>query len=139
VQIAERTRTVVALIGDGGMGAQLAAVPMAVEQGLPVIFLVMNNRAHGTIADLQASNFGRSYGCEFLDPDGNPYSPDFAAYGRACGADGYTIERPADLLTAVRTAIQRRRPAVLDVPMVNEPVPTPGHWNIKDIYQGVFE
>ena len=32
-----------------------------------------------------------------------------------------------------------RRPAVLDVQMVNEPVPTPGHWNIKDIYQGVFE
>jgi len=28
---------------------------------------------------------------------------------------------------------------VLDVPMVNEPVPTPGHWNIRDIYQGVFE
>ena len=53
------------------MGAQLPAIPMAVEQGLPVIFLVMNNRAHGTIADLQASNFGRSYGCEFTDPDGN--------------------------------------------------------------------
>jgi acetolactate synthase-1/2/3 large subunit len=28
---------------------------------------------------------------------------------------------------------------VLDVPMVNEPVPTPGHWNIKDIYRGVFD
>ena len=40
---------------------------------------------------------------------------------------------------ALRTAILRRRPAVLDVPMVNEPVPTPGHWNIKDIYQGVFD
>jgi acetolactate synthase-1/2/3 large subunit len=23
--------------------------------------------------------------------------------------------------------------------MVNEPVPTPGHWNITDIYQGVFD
>jgi acetolactate synthase-1/2/3 large subunit len=23
--------------------------------------------------------------------------------------------------------------------MVNEPVPTPGHWNIRDIYRGVFE
>ena len=80
-------------VGDGGMSAQLPAVPMAVEQGLPVIFLVMNNRAHGTIADLQAANFGRSYGCEFRDPDGRPYSPDFAAFGRACGADGYHIER----------------------------------------------
>jgi acetolactate synthase-1/2/3 large subunit len=28
---------------------------------------------------------------------------------------------------------------VIDVPMINEPVPTPGHWNIKDIYHGIFE
>jgi acetolactate synthase I/II/III large subunit len=139
VQLADPDRVVVALIGDGGMSAQLPAVPMAVEQGLPVIFLVMNNRAHGTIADLQAANFGRSFGCEFRDPAGEPYSPDFAAYGRACGADGYLVEEPGGLAAALREAVRRRRPAVLDVPMVNEPVPTPGHWNIKDIYHGVFE
>ncbi|WP_034593312.1 thiamine pyrophosphate-binding protein [Hamadaea tsunoensis] len=139
VQIAQPDRVVVALIGDGGMSAQLPAVPMAVEQGLPVIFLVMNNRAHGTIADLQAANFGRSYGCEFRDPQGRPYSPDFAALGQSCGADGYLIDTPDGLAEALRTAIERRRPAVLDVPMTNEPVPTPGHWNIKDIYHGVFE
>ncbi|GAB3447605.1 thiamine pyrophosphate-binding protein [Actinophytocola sediminis] len=138
-QLAAPDRVVVALVGDGGMSAQLPAVPMAVEQGLPVIFLVMNNRAHGTIADLQAASFGASFGCEFRDQDGNPYSPDFAAYGKACGADGYLIEEPGELTVALREAIQRRRPAVLDVPMVNEPVPTPGHWNIKDIYRGAFD
>jgi acetolactate synthase-1/2/3 large subunit len=99
----------------------------------------MNNRAHGTIADLQAANFGSSYGCEFRDPQGRPYSPDFARYARACGADGYPVGSPAELATALRAAIDARRPAVLDVPMVNEPVPTPGHWNITDIYQGVFD
>ncbi len=139
VQMGAPDRVVVALIGDGGMSAQLPAVPMAVERGLPVIFLVMNNRAHGTIADLQAANFGVSYGCEFRDRDGNPYSPDFAAFGRACGADGYTITAPAELAVALAAAIRNRRPAVLDVPMINEPVPTPGHWNIKDIYHGVFK
>jgi acetolactate synthase-1/2/3 large subunit len=139
VQIAQPERTVVALIGDGGMGAQLPAVPMAVEQGAPVIFVVMNNRSHGTISDLQAANFGRSYGCDFLGPDGQPYSPDFAAYGRACGADGYTVDSADGFGEALRAALEAGRPAVLDVPMVNEPVPTPGHWNIKDIYQGVFE
>ncbi|MFB4309512.1 thiamine pyrophosphate-binding protein [Actinomadura sp. GTD37] len=138
VQIARPDRVVVALVGDGGMSAQLPAVPMAVEQGLPVVFVVMNNRAHGTIADLQAANFGASYGCEFRDPGGEPYSPDFAALARACGADGYEISTPGDLASALRSAITRRRPAVLDVPMVNEPVPTPGHWNITDIYQGVL-
>ncbi|MFD0690882.1 thiamine pyrophosphate-binding protein [Actinomadura fibrosa] len=138
VQIGAPDRVVVALVGDGGMSAQLPAVPMAVEQGLPVLFVVMNNRAHGTIADLQAANFGASYGCEFRDPDGRPYSPDFAAYARACGADGHAITTPDALLPALRAAVAARRPAVLDVPMVNEPVPTPGHWNINDIYQGVF-
>ena len=138
VQLAQRDRVVVALIGDGGMSAQLPAVPMAVEQGLPVIFVVMNNRAHGTIADLQTASFGRSYGCEFTDAEGQPYSPDFAALGRSCGAEGHTVAAPADLAKALAEAIARRRPAVIDVPMVNEPVPTPGHWNIKDIYRGSF-
>ncbi|MFS8204153.1 thiamine pyrophosphate-binding protein [Streptomyces sp. CWNU-52B] len=138
VQLARPERVVVALVGDGGMSAQLPAVPMAVEQGLPVVFVVMNNRAHGTIADLQTSSFGRSYGCEFTDPEGRPYSPDFAALGRSCGADGYQVTAPADLAKALADAVARRRPAVIDVPMVNEPVPTPGHWNIKDIYRGSF-
>jgi len=139
VQIHDPERAVVALIGDGGMSAQLPALPMAVEQGLPVIFVVMNNRAHGTIADLETASFGSGYGCEFHDAEGRPYSPDFAALARACGADGYPIAAPDDLRTALRAALRRRRPAVLDVPMINEPVPTPGHWNITDIYRGVFD
>jgi acetolactate synthase-1/2/3 large subunit len=139
VQLHDAERVVVALVGDGGMSAQWPALPMAVEQGLPVIFVVMNNHAHGTIADLETASFGSGYGCEFRDPDGRPYSPDFAALARACGADGYLIAAPDDLRTALRQAIGRRRPAVLDVPMINEPVPTPGHWNITDIYRGVFE
>ncbi|WP_328461782.1 thiamine pyrophosphate-binding protein [Streptomyces sp. NBC_00448] len=138
VQLAQPHRTVVALIGDGGMSAQLPALPMAAEQGAPVLFVVMNNSAHGTIADLQAANFSTGFGCEFLDADGNPYSPDFAALGEACGLDGYRIGSADDLAKSLRTAIERRRPAVLDVPMVNTPVPTPGHWNIKDIYHGRF-
>jgi acetolactate synthase-1/2/3 large subunit len=138
-QIGFPERVVVALVGDGGMSAQLPALPMAVEQGLPVIFVVMNNRAHGTIADLETANFGSGFGCEFRDQDGLPYSPDFAAMARSCGADGYEISRPGDLRAALAEALRRRRPAVLDVPMINEPVPTPGHWNITDIYHGVFD
>jgi acetolactate synthase-1/2/3 large subunit len=139
VQIAEPGRTVVALIGDGGMGAQLPALPMAVEQGAPVIFVVMNNRSHGTISDLQSASFGRSFGCDFTGPDGAAYSPDFAALGRACGADGHSVTSAGGFGEALRAALAARRPAVIDVPMVNEPVPTPGHWNIKDIYQGIFD
>jgi acetolactate synthase-1/2/3 large subunit len=136
VQVASPDRPVVALIGDGGLSAQLAALPTAAEQSLPVIFVVMNNASHGTISDLQSSSYGRSYGCDFRDREGRPYSPDFAALGAACGLDGYRVEHPDDLRKHLQTALENRRPAVIDVPMVNEPVPTPGHWNIKDIYRG---
>lgn len=139
VQVAQPDKVVVALIGDGGMSAQLPALPMAVEQGLPVIYVVMNNRSHGTISDLQASNFGASFGCDFEDRSGEAYTPDFAALGRACGADGYLPESADEFITALQQAVERRRTAVIDIAMVNEPVPTPGHWNIKDIYQGRFE
>jgi acetolactate synthase-1/2/3 large subunit len=134
VQLGWPDRTVVALVGDGGMSAQLSAIPTAVERGLPVIFVVMNNRAHGTIADLQAAHYGRSYGCEFRDRNGELVSPDFAALGRACGADGYSVAAPDELRAHLDAAVGNRRPAVIDVPMVNEPVPTPGYWNITDIY-----
>lgn len=138
VQMGWPERTVVALVGDGGMSAQLSAIPTAVERNLPVIFVVMNNRAHGTIADLQAAHYGQSYGCEFQDRSGQAYSPDFAALGRSCGAGGFTVAAPDDLRGMLRAAIDGRRPAVVDVPMVNEPVPTPGYWNITDIYKGGF-
>ena len=138
VQIAQPRKVVIALIGDGGMSAQLPSVPTAVEHGVPVIWVVMNNRAHGTIADLEHSNYGHSFGTTFTDPEGTPYSPDFAAYARSCGADGYSISSPDEFKIALSKAIAGRRPALLDVPMVNEPVPTPGHWNINDIYQGRF-
>lgn len=139
VQMGWPDRAVIALVGDGGMSAQLTAIPTAVERDLPVIFVVMNNRAHGTIADLQAAHYGRSYGCEFRDRDGELFSPDFAALGRACGADGYTVSAPEDLRVHLDAAVGNRRPAVIDVPMVNEPVPTPGYWNITDIYTGGFD
>lgn len=139
VQVASPDRPVVALIGDGGMSAQLAALPTAAERDLPVVFVVMNNASHGTISDLQSASYGRSYGCDFLDREGNPYSPDFAALAESCGLDGYRVTSPDDLRTHLSAALAAHRPAVIDVPMVNEPVPTPGHWNIKDIYRGDFD
>ena len=67
----------------------------------------------------------------------DPEHPSRYRSGR--GADGYSITAPSDLATTLAAAVANRRTAVIDVPMVNEPVPTPGHWKIKDIYQGLFE
>ena len=132
-------RPVIALVGDGAMSSQLPVIPTAVEQGIAVIWLVMNNAAHGTIADLQMSHYGVNHGTLFKLPSGEAYTPDFAAIARACGSWGKRLERASDLVGALRDALSVGGPALIDVPMTNDPVPTPGHWNINDIYEGRFD
>jgi len=138
VKYAARDRAVVAMIGDGAMASQLPALPTAVEQGLAVVWVVMNNSAFGTIADLEQSHFGVQYGTVFRDPSGAPYTPDFAQLARSCGAWGERVESAEQLRPLLRKALAAGVPALVDVPMVNDPVPTPGHWNINDIYRGRF-
>lgn len=134
VAAAETGRPAVALVGDGAFGSNPSVVATAVEMGIAPMWIVMNNAAFGTIAGLQRKHYGTAYGCEF-EADGAPYTPDFAAIGRACGADGVTIGNPAELEPALRAAVRSGRPTVLDVPMRNTPVMTPGEWDIERIYQ----
>jgi len=48
------------------------------------------------------------------------------------------VESAEQLQPLLRQALAAGVPALVDVPMVNDPVPTPGHWNINDIYRGLF-
>jgi acetolactate synthase-1/2/3 large subunit len=133
VKTARPDRVVVALVGDGGFGQNPAALATAYEQDIAVIWVVMNNRAFGTIAGLESAHFGTTFGTVF-EKDGKPYSPDFAAIARAYGVDGVMINAAAEFKPALEQAIRAGRPCVIDVNMKNEPVPTAGHWNIMDIY-----
>ena len=54
---------------------------------------------------------------------------------RACGARGVMIESAADLGPALSEALASNLPTVIQAPMENAPTPTPGHWNINDIYR----
>jgi acetolactate synthase-1/2/3 large subunit len=47
---------------------------------------------------------------------------------------GIKIKSAEELLPTLQAAIESNRPTVLDVPMINNPTPTTGHWNILDIY-----
>lgn len=134
VTLAGTGRPAIALVGDGAFGANPSVVATAVEMGVAPIWVVMNNAAFGTIAGLQRKHYGTGYGCEF-EAHGSPYSPDFAAIARACGADGIRIERPDQLEPALQRAVRSARPTVIDVPMRNTPVMTPGAWDIERIYQ----
>ena len=134
VKVAQPQRAAVALVGDGGFGANPSVVATAMEAGLAVVWVVMDNAGFGTIAGLESMHYGTTYGCMF-ERDGGPYRVDFAATARAAGARGQMITAAEELGPALREALAASVPTVIQVPMENAPTPTPGYWNINDIYR----
>ena len=134
VKLARPDRAVVALIGDGGFGANPSVLATAMEANLPVVFLVMDNAAYGTIAGLEKMHYGTEFGCVFERNSGE-YRVDFAAVARGYGANGVLITKASELGPALAAALASDKPTVIQAPMENAPTPTPGHWNINDIYR----
>lgn len=135
VKLAQPERAAIALIGDGGFcAANPTVVATAMEAGLNVVWVVMDNSAFGTIAGLSQMHYGSEFGCVF-ERDGKPYHVDYAAMARSFGAEGIRIDAASEFEPALRSALAANRPTVIQVPMENAPTPTPGHWDINDVYR----
>ncbi len=135
-QLAAPDRPCVAVVGDGGFTMTPYVVCTAVEYNLPCVWIVWNNFAWSAIRDIQVGMFGgREIGTAFYKgaqgPGGERYNPDFAAWARACGADGMTVTRSEDLGDAVALAVKNRRPCVIDVHIDAEVrPPSTGTWQL---------
>jgi acetolactate synthase-1/2/3 large subunit len=134
VKVAQPKRHAIALVGDGGFSANPSVIATAMEASLPVIWVVMDNSAFGTIAGLEEMHYGTTFGCMF-ECSGKPYHVDYAAMARSFGADGYMVTTADELRPALESALASGRPSLIQVPMENAPTPTPGHWDINDIYR----
>ena len=134
VKMAHPDRAAVALVGDGGFSTNPSVIATAMEADLPVVWLVMDNAGFGTIAGLEKAHYGWDFGCMF-ERCGQPYRVDYAAMARACGARGINVESAAALGPALEEALRSNLPTVIQVAMENAPTPTPGHWDINDIYR----
>jgi acetolactate synthase-1/2/3 large subunit len=135
-QLAAPDRPCVAVVGDGGFTMAPHVLCTAVEYELPVIWVIWNNFAWAAIRDLQVGLFdGREIGTAFYKGgSGERYNPDFAAWARACGADGVTVTRSQDLGAAIEGALKKRRPCVIDVHVDAEVrPPSTGTWQLPPI------
>jgi acetolactate synthase I/II/III large subunit len=135
IKLAQPDRAAVALIGDGGFcAANPSVIATAMEAKIPAIWIVMDNAAFGVIAGLEQASYNSTFGCTFTR-DGEPYRIDYAAVARAHGANGIDITAAEQLRPAIEAALKSDLPTLIRIPMVNVPTPTPGHWNIMDIYR----
>jgi acetolactate synthase-1/2/3 large subunit len=102
-------RMVLAFAGDGCFLMNGQELATAVQYGLNIIFIVVNNNMLGTIRMHQERNFpGRVSGTTLVNPD-------FAAYARAFGAYGEVVERTEDFPAAFERALAARRPALIEL------------------------
>jgi acetolactate synthase I/II/III large subunit len=102
-------RPVVCIAGDGDFlmtGQELAT---AVQEGLGIVVLVVNNGMYGTIRMHQERRYpARVYGTDLVNPD-------FVAYARAFGAHGALVERTEDFAPALDAALAAGGPAVIEL------------------------
>ncbi len=135
-KLAAPDRPVVAVCGDGAFMMNSSAVLTAVEYQIPVVWLVWNNFGYCSIRDQQRGYFGqgREIAVSFTDPAGKLFSADYAMLARSMGADGFTVEKPADLAPQLEAAIRSGRPTVLDVRIDREVRPlATGSWDLPPI------
>ena len=127
----------IALIGDGGFGVNPTCMATAVEEGIACTWVVMNNMAFGTIAGLENANYHTQFGTKFHTPDGQPYSPNWAKVAEGYGVEAIRVNSAEEFAPAMRKAVEANkagRPFLVEAIMENIAVPTPGCWNINDIY-----
>ena len=102
-------RIVLSANGDGCFLMNGQEIATAVQHNANVIFLVINNGMYGTIRMHQEREYPtRVHGTELKNPD-------FAAYARAFGGHGETVERTADFAPAFERAVAAGKPAIIHV------------------------
>ena len=107
-QVAYPDRQVVLFVGDGGFSMLMSEFANCVKYKLPIKVVVVKNNSLGMIKWEQMVFLGHpEYGCD-LQPI------DFAAFARACGATGFTVEDPAQCGTVLDQALATDGPVVVD-------------------------
>jgi acetolactate synthase-1/2/3 large subunit len=100
-------RTVVAFTGDGDFLMTGQEFATAVQYNLAVIVVIADNGMYGTIRMHQERHYpGRVVATGLSNPD-------FAAYARAFGGFGATVETTAEFLPAFEAAQRSGKPSIL--------------------------
>ena len=106
-KLADPSREVVALAGDGGFLMTGQELETAVRCEVPFTTVVFRNGLYGTIALHQARAFHRTVGVDIGEVD-------IAAVARGYGAEAWSVSAGDELVDALSEARACGRPAVVD-------------------------
>jgi acetolactate synthase-1/2/3 large subunit len=120
-KVAAKDRPVVALVGDAAFAMNGLEVHTAVENDIPVIWVVMNNGGHGMVHLGESMQFKGKFSTSIFKHPLN-----VAAIAEAVGALSFRVERAGETEAAIRKALQSGRPSVIDVQIYRDCIPPMG-------------
>ncbi|WP_041973536.1 biosynthetic-type acetolactate synthase large subunit [Pyrinomonas methylaliphatogenes] len=114
-KIAHPDRQVVAVVGDGGFQMTNQELATAVQYGVPVKIIIMNNKYLGMVRQWQELFYDRTYSEVDLS-----VAPDFVKLAEAYGAGGFRATHPDELSDVLAAALAYDGVAVVDVQVSKE-------------------
>ena len=105
--LAQPSRPVICLAGDGGLQFTLAELGTAVEAGARIVLLLLNNGGYG---EIKSYMLGRGIAPVGVDL----FTPDFQALARAYSWHAERLHDPASLGVVLRAALARPGPSLIE-------------------------
>jgi len=99
---------VVALVGDGGLLFTLSELACAVEERLPVIVLLWNNRGYGEIKKYMLRHDVATIGVDLV-------TPDYLAIARGFGCAAERVANESELAAALARQHGRDGPCLIEI------------------------
>ena len=109
-QIAHPHRRVVVIVGDGAVGLNIQEFDTMVRHDLPIVTVVLNNKAWGMCVHGQQRMFGSNRLVVTQLGDGR-----YDRVAQGFGCHGEFVEKGDDIGAAVRRALDSGRPACINV------------------------
>ena len=104
-----KDRTVVAVIGDGGIQMTIQELGTIMQNNIDIKILILNNQFLGMVRQWQQLFHERRY--SFVDIE----SPDYVAVAKGYRIEGNSVADRSDLKSALKTMIEHNGPYLLEV------------------------
>jgi acetolactate synthase I/II/III large subunit len=116
VKCANPDKVVISGSGDGCYLMAGFELLTAVQNNIPVVWIIFNNGEFNVIKSFLLKMFDDYAYMDFLNPD-------YVKYAQSCGAKGFRVEKIDDLRPTIKKAIEMNEPVLIDVVIDNNVFP----------------
>ncbi len=114
-QVACPDELVVDIAGDGSIQMNIQEMATAVQYGLPVKVVILNNGYLGMVRQWQELFYGKRYSSTCMD-----CAPDFVKLAEAYGAVGLRAEKPSEVVAVLKEGLFSSKTVIMDFRVAKE-------------------